>query len=733
MELTERIHLNNVRYLNSISYEQFASDCEADARAKGERIPKEKDVKGWYSLLQKFCSSLIRTGGEIKRVYHFTQKTRSKLAGRLYCGGSLQSIWNVYRGFLMRGTTTDIDQKNSHPVLLKWICNKHGIKCSELEYYISHRDQILAQFESKEIGKCAFLVSMNSNKRIRNKTYPPIFDQFDREMKEIQTEIAKIPEYREIEEIISDYQKARNYQGSFISRVLHYYENEALGYAIHAVNARGIEIASLMFDGLLVYGDHYADSSLLAEIESVVESNMPGLNMKWTYKAHDNSLHIPQNFDLDEAERANLATFEKVSTEFEKTHAKIIKKGYFISTEDGDLTIMTKQHLTTSYEHLTFSTINRLGVIKDDNNLIRAWTTNNPNIRMYDDIGIYPKDHMRPHNHFNMWIPFAMEAVEQYEHNQEGLDFIRNHILIICNHEESVAEYVVKWLAQMIQYPERKSTFLMFISKQGAGKGSLLNLITKMVGQKKVLETAEPAKHVWGEFNGGMVPSYLVYISEFSYKDTMGASGKMKALITDPTLMINIKGVKAFSMDSYHRFIGSTNDEEPMLPKEDDRRYVNIACSNELLNNKEYFEKFNDYLDDVNVIKTFYEYLKSIPDMDKFHRIPIPRTEYHRDLTAMARSPIEQWIEDLVIRFSDEEFVDMGAVEMLGDFNNWCSTNEVRYSVSSLKLAVRVKRLGWDGIETLRRKTHNLTRFSIDPLKKSLGIGCLVSPEIMES
>ena len=42
--------------------------------------------------------------------------------------------------------------------------------------------------------------------------------------------------------------------------------------------------------------------------------------------------------------------------------------------------------------------------------------------------------------------------------------------------------------------------------------------------------------------------------------------------------------------------------------------------------------QLNKYLDDVHVIKTCYEYFKSIEGLDAFGKIPIPSTEYQDDL-----------------------------------------------------------------------------------------------------
>ena len=51
-----------------------------------------------------------------------------------------------------------------------------------------------------------------------------------------------------------------------------------------------------------------------------------------------------------------------------------------------------------------------------------------------------------------------------------------------------------------------------------------------------------------------------------------------------------------------------------------------------MIGNKEYFNKLNEMLKDVNVVKTCYEYFKQIPNMDKFKSLPMPKIEYQNHL-----------------------------------------------------------------------------------------------------
>ena len=121
-----------------------------------------------------------------------------------------------------------------------------------------------------------------------------------------------------------------------------------------------------------------------------------------------------------------------------------------------------------------------------------------------------------------------------------------------------------------------------FISGEGSGKGTLFKLFEKMLGNEKVFETTNPNRDVWGDFNGMMCNCFLVNLNELSKKDTMDAEGKIKGLITDNTLAINQKGIPQYKIKSYHRFITTTNKEEPVNTTNGDRRNLIIRSSDEI-------------------------------------------------------------------------------------------------------------------------------------------------------
>ena len=197
-------------------------------------------------------------------------------------------------------------------------------------------------------------------------------------------------------------------------------------------------------------------------------------------------------------------------------------------------------------------------------------------------------------------------------------------------------------------------------------------MLGKMLGETKVFETATPSRDIWGDFNGRMANTFLINLNELSRKETLESEGKIKALITDPKLTINNKGVNQYDIDSYHRFIASSNNEDPIKTTKDDRRNFIMRSSDELIGNKDYFSKMYELLDDVNVIKTCYEYFKGIPDMDRFNKLDLPSSAYQNDMKEMNISPIESWVKALTLEHYYQIDIELLGKAQFDLFKEWC-------------------------------------------------------------
>lgn len=418
-------------------------------------------------------------------------------------------------------------------------------------------------------------------------------------------------------------------------------------------------------------------------------------------------------------------TFKKQSKLFEQIHCKIVHEGLYIQDENNEIKILSEANIKANYKHIRCG-FNSYGI---PINFISRWLENNPDIRRKNKMGIHMKD--CPEDTYNLWTPFEMDLVNDYVKKEEAIEVFKRHVSILCNHEEKVSDYVIDWIADMIQNPEMKSKMLVFVSKQGAGKNLLLNMIRKMLGTKKVFESTNPSRDVWGNFNGQMANAFLVNLSETSAIDFKNAYGQVKALITDDTITINEKCVKPFKLPSYHHFILFTNEMEAVKPSKDDRRNCLIQCSDELIKVgkteqqleviETYIQTFLETMNDVDSVKTIFEWLKSRP-VDNFLSKPFPMTDFHRTQSELSVSPIEAWLRDFIGFHHEEKELILSTSECFIAFKDWVKCNMPNYECTNIQFGVRLTNFNKTLITTKKKKNGYDKIFNIPELLKLLDL-----------
>lgn len=697
MELTERLPLLKLNYLAQMTFKDFKMFCSVNSKNDDERRAK-------YDMMIAFAKAHIKNDGSMARLYAFTEKNPVRVEGRLYCAYSIQGLQRQIRGFLGYGITTDIDMKNAHIVIARYLCKLHNIPTPHLEYYINNRDDILIQLGAN--AKERFLCALNYDKTNKKETNKILRD-FDKECKMIQAQLTALPEYAPIVNSVPA-SRTHNWLGSAFNRILCVYENRILQSLIRILTQKNIEICALCFDGLLMYGNHYDDSSLLSEIESTINAEYPGLDMKWAYKPHETDIVMPSGWQPEcEAKTAPDRDYESVKRRFEETHLFISNKSIYIYQSNGENIMMSKTQFITSTEHISYDV-----VIKNEIQskcFVLDWVRDE-NKRMKRDIGIYPPDVVCPDSIFNMWSPFAMEDVSEWSKDENAISMMRKHIEILCGNDKAVADYFELWIAQMIQFPSTKSIFPVIISKEGAGKGTLMRLFERMFGSQKILQTTKPSADVWGNFNGRMDGAFLVNLDELSKKEAEGADGYMKGLITEPTITINRKGVESYQTRSFHRFFGTTNNEDSLRTSRDDRRNMIVRASDELIGNKTYFDTMYTILNDDNAVKSIYEYFKTMPGADCFGKLKIPLTEWQADVQKAYSHPIELWIFHYARQNINLDYVEKSMGDYYDSFKEFVSEYGFKYECNITSFGLKLKNLKIDGVCESKRCNFGMVR-----------------------
>ena len=410
----------------------------------------------------------------------------------------------------------------------------------------------------------------------------------------------------------------------------------------------------------------------------------------------------------------------EMENEFNKTHFKVIKHSIYCNYDNFELICYKKGNFETSYSHEVYNSIDKEGN-PTENNFIQKYMKSKTS-RVYKDMNIYPNVKLCPPNHFNLWLPFQIEVEVIEERNEEGLNFILNHLLILCNNDKEITEYVIDWISHMFQRPYEKSTFLLFVSKEGIGKSTIFSkLLKSMIGVSKFFATTNPQNNILGEFNEALINAFLIVFEEMDFLSTKGCEGTFKALITNSEIYINPKGSKGYMANSFQRVCGNTNNVNINIPtKEGDRRKCMIKCSNEKKGDTKYMEQLHYCCEDKATMKSFYEYCMD-RNVEDFISRPIPLTAYQEELQKYYESPVETFVKKKVCYFYHNEnytgvSIEYSFSKLYKDFNYWLCSNNEKISYTKRKFSLELGNLEVNGFEKIRKNGEIICIFNIPKL-----------------
>ena len=239
---------------------------------------REDEQSFTTKTVQATLIRLKRNDGVNKVLY----KKKDKLNLLRDYGSGIQSLPTAFRGLVCRDMQ-DVDIKNCHPTILYNLCERHDIPCHFLQEYVNQRDAVL---ESGRATKMEVIRSINKKQRL--KTDKPWLKAFDTEMKQIQKKLWVLPEYASFKTLAME--NKSNPEGTFMSHLATSFEVKIL----HAVlETPRVEVGVLMFDGFMFYGEPPDD--YLSYLSKVVMDKV-GMSCVWTYKDHDLSLSVPDDY-----------------------------------------------------------------------------------------------------------------------------------------------------------------------------------------------------------------------------------------------------------------------------------------------------------------------------------------------------------------------------------------------------------------------------------------------------
>lgn len=293
----------------------------------GEEIPYNETIQ-----LSKYLDLI-----ESKKTVIYNQKLKGYGRVNPYMGLGLFNIRRQIRHTISKDNYKDIDIVNCHPVILHQICIFNKIECSNLEYYIFNRAEVINELSSfylsesnlneiqrKDIIKqmiISIMYGAGINKILKDNNVNVPEDQhefiynFKNEIKKIQDKIYTNNKSL-VQELITSKGNDVNIKGSVMSYYLQECECRILEVIYKYCNSKGINENKnivLCADGLMIPSDKFYDE-LIDELEKEILEKT-NFNLKLIEKPLD------QGYDIEDIKNNKIINIELLT----ETEESIIK------------------------------------------------------------------------------------------------------------------------------------------------------------------------------------------------------------------------------------------------------------------------------------------------------------------------------------------------------------------------------------------------------------------------
>lgn len=581
---------------------------------------------------------------EVRTRYMLGRRVRHEAdnIGRLVAEGGigLQTFCRDVRNALATNYYHDLDIVNSQPVILAQLCDRNGWACPLLKRYIETREEVIGDVvellrreggvreeDLRDVAKKRIIGLYNGGTA---EGLPPFVREMSEEAYRIRGNV-----WNHYSEDLKWLAKCDRRTGKAVSWVYQTEERKCLMAIARALEARGRRMDVLIFDGGLVRkreGEVDLPKAMLREIEEEVFRET-GYRIALAVKPMTTSLERTGGTDNEYTERKRQfeETGWKGAIHFKVRHPAMF--GTILLDHDNEYAPKTRADLMQNEEN---------NLLSDGSSFFKRWLTD-PSIKEYNRVEFAPKVNL-PDNVFNLFRGFANEPREGGD-----LSSFFEILNIIGNHDETVVQWLVKWLAHIIQKPYQKTEVCIIVQGlSGIGKDTFFDeVVGGILGPTHYLSTDKPENDVFAKFNSKMENRIVIKFEEANFHTNSSNKDKLKALITSKTLGIEHKGMKPYDIRNIVNVVMTTNQRVPAVIEETgDRRLVLLKPSNERLEDRPYFAQLRKRMSEN--LSAFHHYLLNI-DLTGFDVVAErPKTDYYNDVRQSFIPYHAKWFQTLI-------------------------------------------------------------------------------------
>jgi hypothetical protein len=268
----------------------------------------------------------------------------------------------------------------------------------------------------------------------------------------------------------------------------------------------------------------------------------------------------------------------------------------------------------------------------------------------------------------NQKYTFSKEKINQL------IDPILKHIDFITGNNK---DFVLKWMARIIQFPGQKTEVALlirdmgglFVDSGGIGKNLLIEFFGKKILGSRYFLVVSENRELYESFNTSYNGKLLIFVEEAGGKENFEHKNDIKSKITKKDISIQGKGDNRFVCADFCNYIFTTNNEKP-LPI-DKRRFAVFDSLTDKRGDEEYFENLTKCLENFEVGLAFYQYLRDLKTWDSVVKIQtsIPETTARKELIRNSTPQFMKWLSNsCTLHYLSEK---RSATETYNNYLSW--------------------------------------------------------------
>ncbi|WP_395008676.1 DUF5906 domain-containing protein, partial [Undibacterium sp.] len=321
------------------------------------------------------------------------------------------------------------------------------------------------------------------------------------------------------------------------------------------------------------------------------------------------------------------------------------------------------------------------------NDAVKYWLNNaDRKLIPLDRVVFDPTQKADPETTVNMFNGFGMTP------KAGECDLIIELLFHLCGSDEEILGWVLAWLAYPLQNPGAKmATSIILHGDEGSGKNLFFEkCIAKIYGEYGgIIGNAE----IESQFNEWASKKLFVVCDEVVTRSELRQlKGRLKAMVSNPTININPKNLSSRSEANHMNFVFLSNELQPLALDKTDRRYMVIWTPPK--QSEEYYALVAKQMANGGN-EAFFQYLLGL-DLVEFnaHTKPI-QTQAKQDLIDLGLSPPERFFNEWEAGLLPLPYVCCSAMQLYAAFCRWSYLNGERFPPTQTLFGRTISRIGF--------------------------------------